>query len=1206
MDWFLLLFRAIDRFYGGVPQSSAVRDGSLPVHDPGNAPLLDFIAKSAKTIQRTELVVAILSWVVAAVGLLLGLILIDHWVWPLNEPARYVAWLAFVSGSLIWTVTRVIPLLGRRINPEFAAMKIESIFPEMKDGLISWLQLATRDAAISRGVLNAVGRFAFQHLRGQDAGQIVDQVAPIKLMAMLVGFVLMGSVYLAVAPKSGSATLYRILMPWAKIAPATRVQILDVSPGHATVTEGSNLRIAIQVRGWRKTDVAEIVYSTDDGQTINQAVPMRADIEGLTYIIDFGSSFGGIVQPMSYSIRAGDAETGPYSIKVQAIPLVIMDRVEYHYPKYMRMKPRVIEGDGTVEGPEGTRVVVEAHANQQPRKGRLEFDFKPNPEKPFQVSKASDVKLDERNITGEWYLELDEVKSNPSVAAYRLRFENSLGESNASPIVYPIKVLPDLAPEVDFTNGVKDNLDLPVDRTLKLALRALDPDFGLTKLSLRATLNGLNGSTKDLFSDEAGVVGQIVRDYTLDPAALKLRPGDTIEFVGSAQDNRCVGKDEHPEPNVRLTRTITVTIKDPIGNAKPNVDDKSANPNGESESEKKPAGKQTPQKKDGKQGGSKSETDSGSKPNQGQDDRKQKPNEPSGSDSAGKQPSESSSPSSDSQKGNQEDKQSPSPSGGNDSQPSNSEDSSGGKVSQSQSSQGQSSGEQQAGGQQSTGQQGGSQDSSSNSQQQSGGSQSGSSGTSSSSSSSGSSGDSASDGSSSTGQMGKPPGDTNSSQSTSPNDNSNASEEAMEKSGLPSGQSSSGATPSSSNSSNGDSGASSTDASRGKSEISPRDMHDGEAFERLQEWLEKNQPSSMKSSEGDGKSGSPEPGDSGSSTKKKSEDAADTSSSSGNKPDGAPNQNSESPTASKSASGNGDDTKPTTGATSDGKSGTLANESSLSGESSQEKSDESKPSGGGDKPSSQKKSESADDGTSSKDKSVTENAGEGKQGNGSQSAPNGDGSKSALSGQSSDGKNGGESPKSSDGDASKGSESETGSKSNSSTGESASSSGNESSGAESSGTKSEGQSSTSGAGKSPAAGTSSVSSSDGKANGSKANGDAGAEAKSSSNSSSSSKKSGNPSGSARSGSTNNSSDDAGKDIPETTEQAEAEVEYARQATDMVLKALDRQKNQPIPTCSSEWDGQRISCNHSSIDGHKLVMIRLTQTRSVSTTKPLGR
>ncbi|MFN9917156.1 MAG: hypothetical protein ACK53L_31495, partial [Pirellulaceae bacterium] len=71
----------------------------------------------------------------------------------------------------------------------------------------------------------------------------------------------------------------------------------------------------------------------------------------MTYVAELGASFGGISQPLHYEIQAGDARAGPFAVKVQAVPLVVIEKVEYRYPPYTRLATKVLEDEGRVEGP---------------------------------------------------------------------------------------------------------------------------------------------------------------------------------------------------------------------------------------------------------------------------------------------------------------------------------------------------------------------------------------------------------------------------------------------------------------------------------------------------------------------------------------------------------------------------------------------------------------------------------------------------------------------------------------------------------------------------------------------------------------------------------------------------------------------------------------------------------------------------------------
>ncbi|MCY2975843.1 MAG: hypothetical protein NTW52_14400 [Planctomycetota bacterium] len=539
-------------------------------------PLRDYILESARTIHRTELTMAFLRWMLSVVAVFFSLVLIDQWLWPLSTVARYVVWVGFIGGTLLWFTTMVLPLIGRTIHPHYAARQIETTLPEMKEGLITWVQLSGSDTPPPKSVLNAVGRYVAKQLKGQDIASVIDQLNPLKLAAALMGLTLIGAIYLATSPKNVPATIQRLLMPWANIAPATRVQIVSITPGDTSVIQGSNASIAIQVRGWQRQDKATIRYATDDGQTVDQRVAMSSDIEGLSYRIELGKSFGGILQPMHYWVEAGDAIAGPFAIQVQAIPLSTLERVDYVYPAYTRMSPRTIESDGRIEGPEGTRVRVTARGNQPMKSARVEFDSTLAQDGSYQPEWIRDLQVDDRSISGDWILEVNEKRSNPSRYQYRIRSTNMLGESAPEPVVYPMMVVADMAPEVDFAAEIKDIIVVAENSSIDLEMRANDPDFGLVKLVLDGTAIGSKnrGSVlqETLIEDAAGLTGQSVHTIAVAPKQLGLQSGDKIDLVLTASDNRHDPQTSKPAPNVVKSRVVTLKVTPPVKNPNPTND----------------------------------------------------------------------------------------------------------------------------------------------------------------------------------------------------------------------------------------------------------------------------------------------------------------------------------------------------------------------------------------------------------------------------------------------------------------------------------------------------------------------------------------------------------------------------------------------------------------------------------------------------------
>jgi collagen type III alpha len=581
--------------------------GAVPSPNPGSQSqvlgdsLQDYLRRASAAIQATEFSQRLLRGAIAGLLFLMVLILIDHWVWPLPIAARLVAFLLLATGFLWWLLRRILPLAFRRIHPEYAARQIEQAMPELKNSLINWLQLSKDGTPPPKGILATVARYAAGRLRGHEAQSVVDASTPIKLAAILFGAMVVFGIYLAIAPKSGFDTMRRLLFPLADIQAPTRVRILQVQPGDSKVTQGSVLEIKAQVRGLQAIDTVQVRYETTDGQLVDQQIPMEAETEGLFYRLRLGSGSNGIHQDLRYWVEAGDAVAGPYSVTIQPIPLVAIDRVEYVYPTYTRLAPRVVPGDGRIEAIEGTRVTIHGRSNQPLQKARVEIDPVMEQGEFVRASTIYDVRIDDVGMVCDWLLQLDSQRASPTLSSYRIKATNPLGESNLNPVIYPIKVLGDLPPEAIWRIDSRKPIQLPVNQTLELPLRATDPDFGLHKVAIEGKVGQRLRIEQTLLESAEPLVGPQEKTWQLNPGDWQLKAGERLELSMIATDHRTKPGTEEPQPNVGQSLPLVIEIVDPndAGSKKPGDENRPgdrdpANPNGDPKQDPKenPSGKQ--------------------------------------------------------------------------------------------------------------------------------------------------------------------------------------------------------------------------------------------------------------------------------------------------------------------------------------------------------------------------------------------------------------------------------------------------------------------------------------------------------------------------------------------------------------------------------------------------------------------------------------
>ena len=541
--------------------------------------LRTYVEQAARNMRRAEFFYGLLWWLTVIVFIVTAVVLVDHWLCPLTKLARFTVLAGLVGWSCWWLPRRVMPPMIHPIHIEHAARTIEKQFPDCKDSLISWLQLSRDDSKTPKGVVSYLGRYAVRNLNGQDAQSVVDSATVVRLAAAFFGCLLCSAIYMFSSPKSGITSIARVLMPWANIAPAARVHILEVLPGNTTVTQGSFLPVTVTVRGMHQGDKVSIRFDLSDSQLVGESLPLIPEIERISYKIDLGKSFSGIHQPLKYWIHAGDAIEGPFDVKVQVVPLVAVERTELQYPAYTKLKPRSLLQNGSFEAPEGTRVELFASANQRMKTARLEFD--PVLEQSiFQTARdLVNMEILDQQIKGQWVALLDEKQSSPTTTSYRIHATNDLGVANADPVLYQVKVIRDLPPEVSIDSDVPTTLEIPVSGSIELELRANDPDYGLTAMYAFGAEPSSNPGKSNLrtelfretiFESEEGTLGQVSRTWNLTPSNYEWKPGREFDLFVEACDNRCDPRSQQAQPNRSLSTPVRVRI---VEDQKPDTDD---------------------------------------------------------------------------------------------------------------------------------------------------------------------------------------------------------------------------------------------------------------------------------------------------------------------------------------------------------------------------------------------------------------------------------------------------------------------------------------------------------------------------------------------------------------------------------------------------------------------------------------------------------
>lgn len=616
--------------------------------------------KTRSQVKIVDFFSSLMLLAAGVLGFLLLAALVDAWIFDLRLVGRGLALVVLLGGIGWFVAARLFPLVYRKINPAYAARVIEQSQPTLKNSIINFLLLRSSRASVHELIYQAVEERAAADLSHVAVDHAVDRTRLIKLGYVLAGIVFACAIYKVVSPKDPFQTVARVLVPWSGVSRPSRVDIEYVRPGDAEVFHGQTLKVSAKVVGARSNDRVLLVFSTVDGQIAERAIHLRPDAEGLAYEGVLTPGDGGIQQDIRYRVAVFDrsvsesqlaiatpiAASQRFHVHVLPAPTITVQSVQYVYPAYTKRPVPPPQKHGDLEALEGTKVTITASANMPIKNAYVEFDPAPKsslasggrkPAGTAAESKKSEVlamQAEGQEAKATFILELGPDRVTPKYKTYQLRFITAEGHQNEEPILHRIAVTRDLPPEIEIITPKEDRIEVREDAKQNIEIRALDPDFALSKISLRAVSGGSDLLDKALFAEKDGSRGQALVEYEFKPAELGLVAGDEVVYWAVAADNRAAPRTGSPEPNTERTRNyhikITPAPKEPDAEKKP----------GEGEKEPKPGEKSKPN--EGKPGQGEKNSTKPDKTGEGTKSGESKPGEEGGEKKPGEKSGEGS------------------------------------------------------------------------------------------------------------------------------------------------------------------------------------------------------------------------------------------------------------------------------------------------------------------------------------------------------------------------------------------------------------------------------------------------------------------------------------------------------------------------------------------------------------------------------------
>ncbi|MBX3438262.1 MAG: hypothetical protein KF861_12280, partial [Planctomycetaceae bacterium] len=522
---------------------------------------IDFqVQKTRAGIKTNDLLTSLIGAAAVLLAYVLVFAVFDHWVIEggFSRGLRIGLLGLLLVGLGAWFTWKLAIPYFRRISALYAAREIELAEPAFRSTLLTLVDLKKAGRTVAPEIRAVLERRVGLGLTHMNVEQAVDRRLLMRLSYVLLALVVATCLYAVLSPKKLSNSLWRSLLPTASVAVDTRTRIDRVQPGDTDVLARAQLPVTVELSGVMPPEVT-LHYSTADRQLVDEPITLRETEDGVRQYrgVITGENGRGILQNLTYYIVAGDARSDTFRITVSQPPSATVDEVAYEYPRYMGLRDRVQIG-GAIDAWEGTWVTIRATANMPVKSAMVLFS---DSDDLTQKAEELPVQIESGTLlSARWQLRIRPDGTYPNF--YRIQCRNDAGQTDPSPALHPIKIVPDRPPQIQLAQPTSD-LERPANAVVPLLFAAEDPDFLLRSITLRLERNGESLPQSPRLYEGPPLRKSVTGTHDFDLRPLNLQPGDKLTYWLEARDNmepfadRSGNRSNTPRLNIMITESVS-------------------------------------------------------------------------------------------------------------------------------------------------------------------------------------------------------------------------------------------------------------------------------------------------------------------------------------------------------------------------------------------------------------------------------------------------------------------------------------------------------------------------------------------------------------------------------------------------------------------------------------------------------------------------
>ncbi len=502
-------------------------------------------------IKMTDVLTALVLLIAAVTGVLFTEVVLDH-AFGLPFWLRQIILVVGLSGAITFTLMRIARPMLLRVNSLYAAKTIETSDTTFKNSLINYLELRKHRGEMSSRALAAIEAKAVDDLTKVEVEAVVNQKRLIQEVYVLAGLVVAFCLYSLITPKPILDSIKRAFL--SDVARPTNTRLVNIKPGDdpkaSRVVASANVTFSTEVQGARPRAVT-LHVSTDGGKHfLAREMKQKGGNDYAPWIHPEAN----VQQATEYYFTAEDAVSRTYHLDVLPKPMVVEMKHDLEFPRYTRVAPRKDVDGGNVEAIEGTIVTLHARTNE-PAEAAWMLMARPSTKNPSQSDWATADKIAMTVSESDAYA-LEGKFQVKFTGQYKIHFKTTGGQENDNAVFLDVTAHKDKPPLAQVVRPERPAIKAPSNAKVPLRLKATD-DFGVKEATLHVQQKNEILQPAKNYLERQEPPREFAQDDALDLAALRVKPGATVEYWLTVRDTR------EPQANKVETQHQTIEVIEP-------------------------------------------------------------------------------------------------------------------------------------------------------------------------------------------------------------------------------------------------------------------------------------------------------------------------------------------------------------------------------------------------------------------------------------------------------------------------------------------------------------------------------------------------------------------------------------------------------------------------------------------------------------------